>query len=151
MAKTESTVGRRTKLTPKVQEKIVSAIRAGNYAHVAAGYAGIGERTFYSWLQSGRENKSDLYQQFLQAVKDAEREAEVRAVAMVQKHMADNWQAAMTYLERKFPERWGRRDRLKIEVEPQKVLTTLLGLDGDDIYSVVDTAARLGGLDDPAD
>lgn len=58
---------------------------------------------YHRWLQQGREGEDAKYRQFWQAVKDAEREAEVRAVAMVQKHMANNWQAAMTYLERKFP------------------------------------------------
>jgi hypothetical protein len=46
---------------------------------------------------------------FRDAVKRAEREAEIRAVAIIQNHMARSWQAAMTYLERKFPGRWGRR------------------------------------------
>lgn len=113
MAKGQKTGGRRTKLTPEIQEKIVSAIRAGNYANVAAEYAGIGERTFYRWLERGREANRGIYWHFWQAVKKAEREAEVRAVAIIQKHMEGNWQAAMTYLERKFPQRWSRRDRLE--------------------------------------
>lgn len=115
MAKGRKTGGRKTKLTPEVQEKIVSAIRAGNYAKVAAGYAGIGERTFYSWLERGEAAKSGIYLQFRQAVKGAEREAEVRAVAIIQKHMENNWQAAMTYLERKFPARWGRRGSVRFD------------------------------------
>ncbi len=115
MAAIKKRIGRQTKLTPEVRERVVSAIRAGNYARVAAGYAGIGERTFYQWLQRGREEGTGIYAQFLHAVKGAERESEVRAVAMVQKAMADNWQAAMTYLERKHPDRWGRRDRLRVE------------------------------------
>lgn len=144
---TQSKVGRSSKLTPEVQEKIVSAIRAGNYAKVAAGYAGVGERTFYTWMQRGREESEGIYQQFQRSVKDAEREAEVRAVAMVQKHMADNWQASMTFLERKFPDRWGRRDRLKVEVEPEKELAHLLGLDGD----VIEAAARVAASRLPDD
>lgn len=147
MNKTQRKRGRRTKLKPEVQDKIVSAIRAGNYACVAAEYAGISAATFYVWLQRGSEEKKGAYRDFLDAVKKAESEAEVRAVAMVQKHMAENWQAGMTYLERKFPDRWGRRDRLKVEVEPQKVLASLLGLDDDSIETAVDLAARQGDLD----
>lgn len=96
--------GRPSKLTPEVQEKIVSAIRAGNYAQIAAAYAGIGETTYYRWMQQGREATSGKYREFRQAVKTAESEAEVRAVAMVQSHMPNNWTAAMTFLERKFPD-----------------------------------------------
>ena len=139
-------VGRKTKLTPEVQNKIASAIKAGNYACVAAAYAGIGERTFYQWLERGRVEPGSIYAQFAQVVKDAESEAEVRAVAMVQKAMGDNWTAAMTFLERKFPDRWGRRDRLKLEVEPQEALAGLLGIDPSALDTAVDAA-----LDDDFD
>ena len=143
-AKSRNCGGRPTKLTPEVQEKIVSAIRAGNYASVAAEYAGISESTFYSWLRRGREAKSGRFPEFLQAVKRAEKEAEVRAVAIIQKHMDNNWQAAMTYLERKFPQRWGRRDRLSVEVEPRAALAELLALRLEDLDEAVETAATEG-------
>lgn len=105
----KATGGRPSKLTPEVQEKILTAIRAGNYAHVAAQYAGIGERTYYRWMERGEKAKAGRYRQFWQAVKEAESEAEVRAVAIIQKKMPDDWRAALTYLERKHPRRWGRR------------------------------------------
>ncbi|MEM7481072.1 MAG: hypothetical protein AAF481_07840 [Acidobacteriota bacterium] len=136
--------GRRSKLTPEVQEKVVSAIRAGNYAAVAAAYAGIGESTFYAWLAKGREAKSGAYREFLEAVKRAESEAEVRAVAIVQKHMEDNWAAGMTFLERKFPQRWGRRDRLSVDVEPRTALASLLGVSPEDLDDAVEAAAEDG-------
>ena len=101
--------GRPSKLTPEVQEKIITAIRAGNYAQVAAVYAGIGESTFYRWMAQGERAKAGRYRRFWQAVKEAEGEAEVRAVAIIQKKMPEDWRAAMTYLERKHPKRWGRR------------------------------------------
>jgi transposase len=136
--------GRRTKLTPEVQDKIVGAIRAGNYAAVAAEYAGITESCFYLWLRRGRAEGEGIYFQFLQAVKEAEREAEVRAVAIVQKHMADNWTAAMTFLERKFPDRWGRRDRTPVDTDPRDVLAKLLGSAPDEIDEAVIEAAEAG-------
>ncbi len=109
MTNKKAKTGRRSKLTPELQDKIVKVIRAGNYACVAAEYAGIGETTFYRWLEQGEAEDSGPYREFREAVKSAEREAEIRAVATVQGHMATNWQAAMTFLERKFPQRWGRR------------------------------------------
>jgi transposase-like protein len=136
--------GRKTKLTPEVQEKIVSAIRAGNYAAIAAEYAGISEGTFYGWLKRGREESKGVFFEFLKAVKGAEREAEVRAVAHVQKHFAENWTAAMTFLERKFPQRWGRRDRTPVEVDPRDVLANLLGSSPDEIEEAVAEAAEVG-------
>jgi hypothetical protein len=57
----------------------------------------------------GEREEDGPYRAFRDAVKSAESEAEVRAVAIIQRHMGTNWQAAMTYLERKYPSRWGRR------------------------------------------
>ena len=144
MANRRKTGGRQTKLTPEIQEKIVSAIRAGNFAAVAAGYAGICESTFYRWIQKGKEAKSGIYCEFREAIKSAENESEVRAVAHIQKHMTKNWQAAMTYLERKHPDRWGRRDRLKVEIDPLEALTELLSLSDDDLEEAISAAAREG-------
>ena len=149
MAKTKNQAGRRSKLDPKVQERIVQAIRAGNFTGVAAGYAGIGRRTFYRWMQWGEQNKSPEYRAFWEEVKDAEYEAEVRAVAMVQKHMADSWQAAMTYLERKFPERWGRKDRVQVDVDPRETLKTLLGFTDEEVDQAVDLVVQYGDLSGP--
>jgi hypothetical protein len=112
--------GRPSNLTPEVQEKIVTAIRAGNYAQVAAVYAGITERTYYRWMELGEQARGGRYLQFFQAVKAAEGEAEVRAVAIIQKKMPDDWRAAMAYLERKHPKRWGRRVDVTSGDEPLK-------------------------------
>jgi transposase len=114
----KAATGRRSKLTAEVQEKIVRVIRAGNYAYIAAEYAGIGQSTFYRWLEQGEAQTTGPYRDFREAVKAAEREAEIRAVATVQQHMGKSWQAAMTYLERKFPQRWGRRLDVTTEGNP---------------------------------
>ncbi|NJL28741.1 MAG: hypothetical protein HC897_13035 [Thermoanaerobaculia bacterium] len=132
-------MGRKSRLTPEIQEKIVSVIRAGNYACVAAQYAGITTRTFYRWLEKGEARPNSAYGHFRHAVKAAESEAEVRAVAIIQNLMTNNWQAAMTFLERKFPERWARR--IRVTVDPRKELSDL-GLDPEEIDAVIDEAAK---------
>jgi transposase len=95
-----------------VQAKIVEALAAGNYFNVACEVAGIGERTGYRWLEQGEQERSGPYQQFWQAVKKAEADAEASALQVVRDAMPQQWQAAMTFLERKFPARWARRERL---------------------------------------
>lgn len=132
-------IGRKSKLTPEIQEKIVSAVRAGNYSFVAAEFAGIGERTFYKWMEKGEARPGSTYGQFRQAVKSAEREAEVRAVAIIQNLMTSNWQAAMTFLERKYPDRWGRR--VRVSVDHRRELSQL-GLDPEEVDAAVEEAAR---------
>lgn len=103
-------VGRPTKLTPEVQEKILQALRAGNYAHVAAQYAGIHEATFYRWMQQGEQEPEGEYREFREAVMATTAAAEVRAVAHIQQAMPEDWKAAATFLERRYPDRWGRRN-----------------------------------------
>lgn len=46
--------GRPSQLTPELQAKIVTVVRAGNYLKTAAQYNGVGESTLRLWLQKGR-------------------------------------------------------------------------------------------------
>ena len=103
-------MARPTKLTSEVQEQIVTAIRAGNYIETAAAYAGIDKSTLYDWLRRGARSPRGPYRGFSNAVKKALAEAEVRDVALIAKAGTKEWQAAAWRLERKFPDRWGRRD-----------------------------------------
>lgn len=109
--------GRRTKLTPEVQNRIVAAMKAGNYMEAVCNFAGIGTSTFYRWMERGEKAKSGRYREFWEAVKKAEAEAEVRMVAQWQAHMPENWQAIATFLERRYPDRWGRR---KLDVDMKR-------------------------------
>jgi transposase len=99
-------VARPTKLTPAVQERVLQAIRAGNYAEVACRAAGIAPSTYYRWLERGEREPDGSYARFAEAVRLAEAEAEVHAVALVRRAMSDDWRAALAYLERRHPGRW---------------------------------------------
>lgn len=104
-------VGRKTKLDDTVTARIVTAIQAGNYQDAAARHAGIHPATFYDWMARGEAGEAQ-YAEFHDAVKKAAADAEVHAVAVVRQAMNDSWQA-MTFLERRHPERWGRRQVLE--------------------------------------
>jgi hypothetical protein len=108
--------GRKTKLTPELQEEVVKRIRAGNYIQVACEAVGISHTTYFNWIKKGEEGKRP-YVEFLEAVKKAESEAQVNYVATVASHARDQWQAAAWWLERRFPDKWGRKDRLDIKGE----------------------------------
>ena len=117
--------GRPSKLTPEVQQKIVTAIRAGNSPQDAAVYAANTERTFDRWIARGEKAPAGPYPRFWEAVKAAESEAEVRAVAIIQQSMPANWRAAMTYLERKYPRRWGRQLDITTDTEMNDIITAI--------------------------
>ena len=111
-------MGRTLKLTEEVQDKICVAIRLGNDKKVAAALAGVSETTFYRWLEMAElPNAKKEYREFRESIERAEAEAEVTRIARITQ-AADNgtWQAASWWLERKFPERWGRNDKIRQEI-----------------------------------
>lgn len=129
-------MARRSKLTEETQNKIVERIKAGSYAAQAAISSGISERTFYNWLSDGRAAEAKIEEgyrlkaeerkkmQFMQAIKSAESQAELLAVAQIRKAGQDgSWQAAAWYLERKFPARWSRKDKHEIELSNKEEAT----------------------------
>lgn len=115
--------GRPEKLTPELQQKIVDAIRMGAYIETAAAYAGINKSTLYDWMKRGARAKSGKYKEFSNAIEKALAESEMRDLAVIAKASQENWQAAAWRLERKFPDRWGRRkaksEIAKIEAETE--------------------------------
>ena len=107
--------GRPTKLTPQVQAKIVQAIVGGNDITVAAAYAGIHKAQFYRWLEKGEQQQQGIYRAFRDAIQKAQADAETRNVALIAKAAQEGtWTAAAWWLERKYPERWGRKERHEV-------------------------------------
>lgn len=102
--------GRPTKLTPELQEVIVKHIRAGSYDVVAAQAAGIARGTFDAWMT----RTGAPYEAFQHAVLKARAEAEQRNVMIIEQAAITSWQAAAWWLERKFPDRWGLKQRIEV-------------------------------------
>src|SRR5271155_4495427 len=101
-------------LTPEVQEKICLAIRSGNYRSTAARWASVPVRTFAHWCKKGREEEEGIYHNFWTAILEAEKAAEVNCVRIVMKAAEVDAKHAQWWLERKFPKKWGRKDRREI-------------------------------------
>ena len=114
-------LGRKSKLTPKLTQRICQLISDGNYINISCEAVGISRRSFHSWIeQGGKDIEAGIeskYATFLSSVLRAEAEAETKLVKTVNDATPKNWVAAMTLLERRHPERWGRKDRLT----PQKI------------------------------
>jgi hypothetical protein len=127
------TAGRPTKLTPEVQQKIISALQSGNWLETAAAFAGVDASTVRRWMAKGDgDDAEEPYRSFCAAVKEARAAAEIRAVALIQKAAQDGtWQASAWYLERSHPDRWGRK-RLEItgaDNQPVRVEVDIDSLD----------------------
>lgn len=100
--------GPKTTCTQEVQDLIVSAISAGAIFEVAAAYAGVKKETLKDWLRKGRAGKAP-YAAFVGSLDEALAKSEVSALRMIQAAGLYDWKAAAWYLERKWPERWGRK------------------------------------------
>lgn len=103
--------GRPTLLTPERQEKIVGAIREGNYFVAACRAAGISELTGYEWLRRGTNRArnrptNELFARFAKAVAEAEAAAELKIVGEWRSKVPGSWEAAKEFLARRYPERW---------------------------------------------
>lgn len=95
---------------PEHVQDFLEAIAAGNYVETAAELADLSKVTVYNWRKRA-ETGEQPYVQFVNAWKRAEAWAEAQAVANVRKagQLPQFWAAEMTFLERRHPERWGRR------------------------------------------
>lgn len=109
--------GRPTKLTPEIQVELVKYIKAGNYYSDACEYVGIDYRTFRNWMKKGEEAKTGQFFQFFHAIKKAEAESKIRMVAQWQSAMKTDWKAIATFMERRYPEEWGRKDKHEVKHE----------------------------------
>ncbi len=106
-------------LTPAVQKTICKAIKAGAKLEIAARAAGIGARTLDEWLKHGRDelqadpDASGPCAAFVSEVMIASAKFEQELIGIIRKEAPKTWQAAAWLLERKFPQRYARVDRLR--------------------------------------
>ena len=111
-------VGRPTALTLEKIAAISKHIKLGNFAVTACLLEDVPERTFYYWIELGNQDqangKASIYTEFLQSIKKAGAQAESDNVKIALQG-GFGWQANMTWLERRFPDRWGHQTKLSLE------------------------------------
>ena len=102
----------------EIQERLLQAIRLGAFIEHACYYAGINSSTFRQWRQKASEN-IEPYASFWLRVNEAESEAIMRRLARIENAGKDgSWQADAWYLERKYPDKFGGRDRVELAGDP---------------------------------
>lgn len=118
--------GRPRKLDKKLFDNLVAIVGMGNWYSVASAACGISKSAFSSWMKKGRrldaqyganrdkiDKEEVIFYDFYLAIRKVESKVEIDLVGKV---IGDkDWKAQMTYLERKYPDRWGRTDRHKVD------------------------------------
>lgn len=101
----------------RVYETIVESVREGNFISTAASLAGVAYETVITSLEKGQKGENDLYYNFWKDVKQAEAESEYDLVSTVALASKIDWKAAIELLQRRFPDRWAKKDSHTIKHE----------------------------------
>lgn len=114
------------KFNDETIEMILKARESGLNQKECAEVAGINEATLYKWLNKGKEAKRGKYRDFYNDFQMAKNRNKLFHLKKI--HEAEQWTASAWYLERVYPEEFGRKDRVdlnhdgKLEVENKKTL-----------------------------
>lgn len=102
--------GPKGKFTPERTDAIIKAIQEGCPHETAAAAAGIATSTFYAWIEKGEGFQTGIYREFADNVRRAEALAEAERISRIDRAGKEgDWKADAWYLERRYPERWGRK------------------------------------------
>jgi hypothetical protein len=101
-------MGRKTKLTPEVQNKIIKGLLTGLTIEVACGCAGIHFDSYYEWLNRAKREPDSIFAEFSEAVKEAQNECELNLLRMIV--VDESWQSKAWIMERRFGKRWAKNE-----------------------------------------
>ena len=106
------------KLTRVVCDKIVEGVLKGNYITTVCQSVGIHKTTFYAWKKKG-EQGLEPYKQFYDRVTEAEAQAEMDILNVIYTNAIDqgNWLSSAWILERKYPNRFGKREQMALATD----------------------------------
>ena len=102
-----------TKTRDAIKKSIVEHLEVGNTIETSAFKSGIGRTTYYNWYNADEK--------FATACNEAIAKAEEALLNQIM-GMAirrDDWRAPAWILERRFPDRWGAKQELKVETTSQ--------------------------------
>jgi len=103
-------------LTPEVQGSIIEFLTHGNFLRTACEAAGTTYRCFRHWQRrwEGGNPDAQIFADFLHAIKKAVALGEINALRNVLAG-GPGWQGSAWFLERRFPERWARKDIIVVK------------------------------------
>ena len=107
-------------VTSEQMEKLYEGLRHGMTRRAAAAFAGYSKTTLYRMLE---HDKGTL----VAAIEKAEGEAEAAHTMIVAEAGPKNWQASAWWLERRHPDDYGRRDRVDVTLNVQKMAESIAG------------------------
>jgi len=121
------------RLNKKIIGIAAQHIRAGTPQKYVASIIGVSEHTWYAWLKAGENKKRKIFVQFYQAIEKAKAEAISRNVMLInQAAQNGTWQAAAWWLERRYPQEFGKRGDYTLRHEGDLQIKIIPPEDDDD-------------------
>ena len=122
-------MGRKLKIEDDIQKNLLTAIEKGLTIDDACAYAGIVKQTYYNWLNKDVESIKDEatkknFIDFLDSLKKAQSECQMYCLDFLMKDKS--WQSKAWVLERRFPDRWAKKD-MTINENNEKVINFTYG------------------------
>ncbi len=106
------------KLDDELTDRLLQAIRLGSYIEHACAYAGINSSTYRRWRKNAEE-EIEPFKSLFEQINQAEAEGIMRRIGRIEKAAQDgNWTADAWLLERKYPDKFGKRDRITLQADP---------------------------------
>jgi len=113
--------GRRSRLTKRLTDDICGLVERGATEKIAYTALRVPHRTFYRWKAKGRDDaeadKKTAYAQFYDALEPATAQFEITHIENIAKASKASWQASAWLLERKYPERYARRQTIDMVMD----------------------------------
>jgi len=106
--------GRPRKDSKELMDKVLNGIKAGLSYEGACGLARVSYNTFNRWRLEGEKTKSGKYWEFLKELRNAEAIAEAEQLKRIKNDPDTKY--ACWILERRFPDRWGKKDHIRQEI-----------------------------------
>lgn len=107
-------IGAPTKLDEDLHKKFVAFIEEGQYFETACSLCRITYQTFRRWMIKGSADESGIYRNFWLAVQEAEAKSERNANLYWQAHFKEDYRAARDWMDRRFRNKWGRKDIVEL-------------------------------------
>lgn len=112
------TPGRKPKLTPELETRLLALLRAGVPKEVACAGVGIDSRTLRVWMGRARDGE-EKFEDFANKLEIAQAEAQSSMLVQIRKAGSKDWKALAWFLERCFSERYGYKSQVKVSVEAE--------------------------------
>lgn len=107
----------KTKLNKRICDIICEGLEKGNYIETCCRASGISRKTFHNWKKRG-ETGEEPFATFLRRTDEAEARGEmIHSEIIHDTAIGGNWLASAWLLERKYPQRFGKREQMALQTD----------------------------------